>query len=109
MAKSLREIKRERPSAPERVDRMKRALLLENALQELRERRGARQSAVAQRLGTSRPNVSRIEQEADIRLSTLARYVEALGGNLEIRAVFDDETVRLVGSDSDSAADQNAG
>jgi transcriptional regulator with XRE-family HTH domain len=109
MGKSLREIKRERPSDPERVDRIKRALLLENALQALRERRGARQSAVARRLGTSRPNVSRIEQEADIRLSTLARYVEALGGDLEIRAVFDDESVRLVGPDRESAPGETAG
>jgi transcriptional regulator with XRE-family HTH domain len=109
MGKSLREIKRERPSDPERVDRIKRALLLENALQALRERRGARQSAVARRLGTSRPNVSRIEQEADIRLSTLARYVEALGGDLEIRAVFDDESVRLVGPDRESAPGDTAG
>jgi transcriptional regulator with XRE-family HTH domain len=107
MAKSLRQIKRERPPDPARVDRMKRALLLDNALHELRERRGVRQSAVAHGLGTSRPNVSRIEQEADIRLSTLARYVEALGGNLEIRAVFDDESVPLVGPDRDSAPGEN--
>jgi transcriptional regulator with XRE-family HTH domain len=103
MAKSLREIERRRAPDPERVERIKRALLLENALHELRQRRGASQTALAQRLGTSRPNVSRIEQEADIRLSTLARYVEALGGDLEIRAVFDDETVRLVGRDREAA------
>ena len=30
-----------------------------------------------------------------MRLSTLERYVEALGGKLEIRAVFDDEDVKL--------------
>jgi transcriptional regulator with XRE-family HTH domain len=108
MAKSLREIKRRRPPDPERVERIKRALLLENALHELRERRGASQAAVAQRLGTSRPNVSRIEQEADIRLSTLARYVEALGGSLEIRAVFDNESVSLVGPDRDGAPGENA-
>jgi predicted transcriptional regulator len=53
------------------------------------------QSSVAEELGTSRPNVSRIESEVDVRLSTLERYVEALGGRLEIHAVFDDETVEL--------------
>ncbi len=38
---------------------------------------------------------SRIENEVDVRLSTLERYVEALGGRLEIHAVFDDEAVKL--------------
>jgi transcriptional regulator with XRE-family HTH domain len=108
MTKSLREVKRRRPPDQERVERIKRALLLENALHELRERRGASQTALAQRLGTSRPNVSRIEQEADIRLSTLARYVEALGGNLEIRARFEDESVLLVGRDRDAAPGDDA-
>ena len=53
------------------------------------------QADVADGLGTSRPNVSRIENEVDVRLSTLERYVEALGGRFEIRAVFDDEAVKL--------------
>jgi len=61
----------------------------------LREARGMSQAAVADELGTSRPNVSRIESEVDVRLSTLERYVEALGGRLKINAVFDDEAVKL--------------
>ena len=44
----------------------------------------------------SQPNVSRIEQEEDVYLSTLARYVAALGGHLEVLAVFEDETVTLL-------------
>jgi hypothetical protein len=46
-------------------------------------------------VATSRPNVGRIENELDIRLSTLERYVEAFGGRLEIHAVFDDDDVKL--------------
>lgn len=68
---------------------------LQVALAELREARGMSQAGVADELGTSRPNVSRIESEVDVRLSTLERYVEALGGRLEIHAVFDDEAVKL--------------
>jgi len=41
--------------------------------------------------------VSRIEREADVRLSTLARYAEAVGGRLHVEVVFDDESVDLVG------------
>jgi hypothetical protein len=34
--------------------------------------------------------VSRIERQRDLYLSTVAEYVEALGGHTEISAVFDD-------------------
>lgn len=65
-------------------------------LHELRERRSVTQRTVAEQLGTSRPNVSRIESEDDVRVTTLDRYIRALGGHLEVRAVFDDESVELV-------------
>lgn len=91
-------IRKERPldaNARERVDATKRAMRLGIALSELREMRGMSQAAVAEELATSRPNVSRIESEVDVRLSTLERYIEALGGQLQIHAVFDDQDVRL--------------
>jgi transcriptional regulator with XRE-family HTH domain len=68
----------------------------ETRLAELRARRGLSQAAIADALDVSQPNVSRIEQEDDLYLSTLARYVAALGGYLEVRAVFPEETVTLV-------------
>lgn len=40
-------------------------------------------------------NLSRIEHQDDLYLSTLRGYVEALGGRLELRAVFPDQTVDL--------------
>jgi hypothetical protein len=50
---------------------------------------------------TSRPNVSRIEGELDIRVSTLQRYVDAVGGNLIIQAVLPDgDHVSLLGGDA---------
>ena len=56
----------------------------------IRRTRAVSQSAVAVALDVSQPNVSRIEQGDDLRLSTLGRYIAALGGRLEITAVFDD-------------------
>jgi DNA-binding XRE family transcriptional regulator len=96
--RSLNDIRAKRPlsaDARKRVDDIKRAMQLEIALAELRELRGATQTQVADRLGTSRPNVGRIENELDVRLSTLERYVEALGGKLEIHAIFDDADIKL--------------
>jgi transcriptional regulator with XRE-family HTH domain len=68
----------------------------EMRLAELRQRRGVSQVTVADALAVSQPNVSRIEQEDDVYLSTLARYVAALGGHLEVSAVFPEETVTLL-------------
>jgi DNA-binding XRE family transcriptional regulator len=98
MASHLDEIRKRRPlddAARARVKATKRVMRLQVALARLREGRGMSQASVAEELGTSRPNVSRIENEVDVRLSTLERYVEALGGRLEIHAVFDDGAVKL--------------
>jgi transcriptional regulator with XRE-family HTH domain len=45
---------------------------------------------LAERLGMTQENVSRIERAEDTQLSTIRRYIEALGGNLELHAVFED-------------------
>jgi hypothetical protein len=37
----------------------------------------------------------KVEHRSDIRISTLAEYIEAMGGRLEIRAVFKDLEVRI--------------
>jgi hypothetical protein len=54
------------------------------------------QRDVAESLAVSQANISRIEHEEDDYLSTLREYVSALGGKLEINAVFPDRTVALV-------------
>ncbi len=69
------------------------------ALHKLRETRGVTQVALARAWDTSQTNVSRVEHEQDIYVSTLRSYIEALGGVLEFRAVFPDQTIQL-GSDT---------
>ncbi len=46
---------------------------------------------MAERLEKSQGNISELEHRSDVYLSSLREYVEALGGQLEIAAVFDDE------------------
>lgn len=73
-----------------------RALLdLEHRLYNARRAVGKSQAEVAAELGVSQANVSRIERAKDLQLSTLEKYVHALGGRLELRVVFDDEEVVL--------------
>ena len=85
--------------SPERQKRMRErtdALLLEMDLRELRKLVGVTQAQLAERLNTSQGEVSQAERRDDKRLSTLRRYVEALGGQVEIIANFGDKRIRLV-------------
>jgi transcriptional regulator with XRE-family HTH domain len=97
--KHLKEILEQRPirgDARARVDTLKRLMELEVKLAELRESRGITQATIAEGLATSRPNISRIEHEDDLRVSTLTRYIDALGGQIEIRAVFPGDAITLI-------------
>lgn len=101
------EVRRD-PARSARVDEYKRAIEDTLGLADLRDGRGQTQVRVAERLGTSQANVSRIERQRDLYVSTLSGYVEALGGHLEVKAVFDDHTVELIGSESDADSTQGA-
>ena len=56
-------------------------------IQELRKEKGLTQQALANKCGTTKTYISRIENNAsDIRLSTLVRIIqEGLGGSLQMR------------------------
>jgi transcriptional regulator with XRE-family HTH domain len=73
------------------------AIRAELRLSSVRKQRKASQAAVAERLAVSQSNVSQLERVGDPRLSTVADYIGALGGRLEIAAVFDDERVTIAG------------
>ncbi len=66
-------------------------------LRKLRELTGKTQEEVAALVEMSQSELSRAERREDHRVSTLRRYVEALGGKLEVVAVFDDKQVKLSG------------
>lgn len=81
--------RRSRPGYRERVDAEKRAALgeiHEFNLAELRRILEFTQEEVAGRMGTDQSRISRVENETDMKLSTLRAYVEALGGQIRIVA-----------------------
>jgi DNA-binding XRE family transcriptional regulator len=84
-----------KPGDEPHIQRVREAMRAELRLAELRKHRGASQAKIAQRLEVSQSNVSQLERGDDVKLSTLASYVKALGGHLEISAVFDDETIPI--------------
>jgi predicted transcriptional regulator len=53
------------------------------------------QVELADVLGVRQPNVSRIERQEDLFVSTLRQYVEALGGRLELTAVFGRQRITI--------------
>lgn len=79
----------------ERVERLRRGLALRR-LVEQRKRAGLRQVDVAERMGVSKARVSHIEHGAVATIELLARYLDAIGGRLEITAAFDGGTERVV-------------
>jgi DNA-binding XRE family transcriptional regulator len=73
---------------PELVEAALRRRELLRALAQRREQRGLTQRAVARRMGTSQPAVTRIEAgEIDAKLSTVERYAAAIGERVEWRLV----------------------
>ena len=70
------------------AERMEQEYL--RTLSQLRHARRLTQVQLAAALGVSQAQVSRIENQADLYLSTLRSYVEAMGGELQLHAVFPD-------------------
>lgn len=89
--------KRMTPERRERLDHEVKAELLEMELRELRELAGMSQAELAAAANMSQPQLSQIEAREDHLLSTLRRYVEALGGHLEVIAVIGNKRVTLTG------------
>jgi len=69
--------------------------LKEMPLNELRAARHLTQQQLAKSLDMTQAAVSQLEQRTDVYLSTLENFIEAMGGRLEMYAVFTDGKVKL--------------
>src|ERR1017187_4369725 len=72
-----------------------RRMLDEMALDELRAARQLTQEHLATLLNVNQSAISKLERRANMYVSTLADFIRAMGGKLEIRAVFPEGAVRL--------------
>ena len=98
MAKKYAELRAKMtPRAKELSEKLYRSHRAEMALAQLREVLALTQEELAQSLDVSQEAVSRMERRPDILVSTLRRVVEAMGGQLEIRAIVPSGTVTLEG------------
>ena len=73
------------PKRRRRIDEMKRELLAEMPLHELRRARALTQRDLAELLKVNQPAVSKLEQRADAYVSSLRSYIEAVGREVEDR------------------------
>lgn len=79
----------------ERVAARASELKAEMALAELRQARALSQEELARVLGVQQPAVAKLEKRADMYVSNLRRYIEAMGGTLEITAKFPGASVTI--------------
>lgn len=92
MTRNLDELLKELP--PERkahIEELTQQMTLESQLYQLRERLHLTQSELAKQMGISQPTVAALEKRGkDLKLMTLKRYVEALGGKINIHVELPD-------------------
>jgi transcriptional regulator len=81
--------------ALERVAKRSEAELQELTLRELRQGLDFTQQQVADRADMTQSELSRLESRADHRISTLRRYIEAMGGELEIAVLVGKRRIKL--------------
>jgi hypothetical protein len=95
-ARKFRELLEAMPTERQRrIEKRFQDRLAAMPLDQLRKSQQMTQLQLADVLGVNQGEVSKIEHRSDICLSTLAGYVEAMGGRLEIRAVLNDREVRI--------------
>lgn len=73
------------PESQARVKEMSDEMILEVGLQMMREELQLSQKYVAEMMGVSQPAITQLEQRGnDLKLATLKRYIEAMGGKLSL-------------------------
>ena len=81
------------PASQERARARTGQMLEELALQELRKVLNLTQEQVAEAMQMNQAAVSKMEHQSDIYVSTLRKFVQALGGHVKIVASFPDREV----------------
>ena len=94
------------PERRERVDARKAALRRAMPLHELRRARAMTQKALGQKLNVNQPAIAKLERRADMYVSNLRAYIEAMGGRLRITAEFPGGIVAITNFAGEDEGDQ---
>src|SRR3954447_2992762 len=91
MAKNFKELRGGMSAAAKAASAVERSRLVEEmSLLQLRKARELTQTKIASELHMGQRDISKLERRTDMYVSTLASYLQAVGADLEIRAVFPD-------------------
>jgi pyruvate/2-oxoglutarate dehydrogenase complex dihydrolipoamide acyltransferase (E2) component len=91
--RSGKDVVSEEPVNEMRARLYQRLMEAQERIAHARHKRGVSHETVLAALDTADERLSENEQREDLYLSVLAHYVEALGGRVEVRAVFADESI----------------
>ena len=89
----------------EKIDAMTRDMLAEMPMYELRRARQLSQEQLADVLDIKQGSVSKLERRTDLYISTLRRYIEAMGGELTLQARFPEGSVTITQLDQIDESD----
>ncbi|HWG21319.1 MAG TPA: XRE family transcriptional regulator [Terracidiphilus sp.] len=100
------------PEVEAEIQRKVKALVDSVTLNQVREARNLTQANLANILGVNQGSVSKMEKRTDMYVSTLRSFIQAMGGQLQIKAVFPEgeveidqfESVANASSDSEDGA-----
>ncbi len=96
MAKNFKELQAKMsPAARTRSEDKAAKIIEEMALDELREAMRLTQESLAESLHVNQAAISKVERRTDMLISTLRKIIEAMGGELEIRAILPNGVVRI--------------
>ncbi len=96
MAHKWSEIRRTlSPEQEEETRRYVKSVVEAVNLNQLREARSLTQAYLASVLGVNQGSVSKMEKRTDMYISTLRSFIQAMGGQLQIKAVFPEGEVEI--------------
>ncbi|WP_423064037.1 XRE family transcriptional regulator [Candidiatus Paracoxiella cheracis] len=96
MTKSFRDLRKKlSPKAQKQAAKKTADMIAAMPLHELRQARRLSQEQLASALEKKQGSISRLEKQTDMYISTLRRYIEAMGGTLDIIARFPEGDVHV--------------
>jgi transcriptional regulator with XRE-family HTH domain len=96
MSKSFNILREKLPVASrQRIEKQVQLALKDMPLAELRQARQFTQQQIAKTLKIKQASVSKMENQTDMYLSTIRKYIEAMGGELEIIAKFPEGSIKV--------------
>lgn len=96
MAKKFKDLRKAMsPEAQARAHEKAMVMKAELPLAELRQARYFSQEQLAAILEVKQPAIAKLEKKTDMYISSLRKFIEAMGGQLEIKAHFPEGDVKI--------------